>query len=103
MTNQVTLEQAMSDAGTGDVGLFGHAVVRVAPGLPNFDDPGVYGEAWDKVKADVKQHVAWHNDSRFTKHALPGGREKITKGPSLNDPCDFTRVSSMEESRPRLS
>ena len=90
MTNKVTLEEAMAFAGTGDVGLFGHSLERTAPGLPGFGgDPGVYGEAWDQVKADVRQHVQWHNDPAYTAHALPGGKERITKGPSLGDPCVY--------------
>ena len=84
MNDTVNLEQAMADAGTGDVGLFEHAVVRVAPGLPNFDDPGVDGAAWEEVEGDVRQHVEWHQDPAYTEHALPGGKEKITKGPAAD-------------------
>ena len=89
MTDTVTLQQAMAYARTGDVGLFEHAISRVAPGLPNFDDPGVDGAAWDKVKEAVKQHVHWHQSLAFTVHALPGGKERITKGKNLSDPVVY--------------
>ena len=62
----------------------------MAPGLPKFDDPGVDGAAWDKVKADVRQHVGnGITDPKYTEHALPGGREKITRGSTLSDPCVY--------------
>ena len=72
VTDSVTLNQALQFAGTADIGLLEHAITRVAPGLPNFDDPGVDGAAWDAVKDDVRQHVQWHVDpARYTEHALP--------------------------------
>ena len=89
MIDTVTLQQAMEYAGTGDVGFLEHAISRVAPGLPNFDDPGVDGAAWDQVKADVRQHVQWHLNPAFTVHALPGGKERITKGKNLSDPVVY--------------
>ena len=58
MTDTVTLQQAMEDAGTGDVGLLEHSIMRCAPGLPKFDDPGVDGAAWDKVKEDVRNSTS---------------------------------------------
>ena len=89
MTDTVTLQQAMEDAGTGDVGMLEHSIARCAPGLPNFDDPGVDGAAWDAVKADVRQHVQWHLNPNFTAHALPGGKERITEGKHLDDPVVY--------------
>ena len=89
MTDTVTLQQALEYVGTGDVGLLGHALARVAPGLPPFDSPGLDKAAWDKVKAGVHQHVQWHLGSKFTVHALPGGRERITEGTSLDDPIVY--------------
>ena len=89
MTDTVTLQQAMSYVGTGDAGILEHSISRVAPGLPNFDDPGVDGAAWDKVKVAVRQHVQWHLDPAFTAHALPFGKERITKGKHLDDPVVY--------------
>ena len=98
-TDSVTLQQAMADAGTGDVGLLAHAIARAAPGIMPFGldlpsdladaSPALPADVWDKVKADVKQHVQWHNDPRFTEHALPGGKERITRGPLLTDPVVY--------------
>ena len=89
MTDTVTLQQAMAYVGTGDVGVLEHSISRVAPGLPNFDDPGVDGAAWDKVKVAVRQHVQWHLNPAFTAHALPFGKERITKGKGYDDPVVY--------------
>ena len=89
VTDSVTLNQALQFAGTADIGLLFHAITRAAPGLPPFGDTGVDGAAWDAVKADVRQHVQWHVDPAYTEHALPGGKEKITRGPSLDDTCVY--------------
>ena len=99
-TDTVTLRQAMADAGTADARLLGHAIARVAPGFPPFGDDetdpecgnavkAADAEAWDAVKADVKRHVHWHADPAYTAHALPGGRERITRGPNLSDPVVY--------------
>ena len=42
-----------------------------------------------KSKAAVRQHVQWHLDPAYTAHALPGGKERITKGKNLNDPVVY--------------
>ena len=84
----VTLEQAMESVGTADAGLFAHSVARAAPGIPPFD-PDIPGDVWDKVAADVAQHVTWHTDDRYTVHALPDGLERITDGPGLDDPVVY--------------
>ena len=76
----VTLQQAMASVGTGDAGLFSHSIGRAAPGIPPFD-PTLPADVWEAVEADVRQHVLWHTDPRWTAHALPGGRERITLGP----------------------
>ena len=89
MTDTVTLQEAMNYVGTGDVGVLGHSLSKVAPGLPPFDDGGVDGAAWDKVKAAVRQHVQWHQDPALTVHALLLGKERITKGPHLSDPVVY--------------
>ena len=89
MTETVTLQQAMGYVGTGDVGVLEHSISRVAPGLPDFDDPGVDGAAWDQVKAAVRQHVQWHLDPAFTAHALPFGKERITEGTGYDDPVVY--------------
>ena len=90
-TDTVSLGQAMVDAGTGDPGLLEHAIARAAPGFPGFVLDGDLADAgaWDAVKAAVKQHVFWHNDARYTEHALPGGKERITRGPNLTDPVVY--------------
>ena len=87
-TDTVTLQQAMSSVRTFDVGLFEHSVSRAAPGIPPFD-PTLPADVWEAVRADVAQHVLWHTDTRFTAHALPGGRERITRGPSIDDPVVY--------------
>ena len=46
-------------------------------------------DVWEAVVADVRQHVMWHTDTQFTAHALPGGRERITRGPDLDDPVVY--------------
>ena len=89
MTDSVTLQKALEDAGTADTGLLEHSIARVAPGLPPFGDDGVDGAAWEKVQGAVRQHVQWHLDPAYTAHALPGGRERITKGKGLNDPVVY--------------
>ena len=86
--DSVTLQQAMADAGTGDVGQLSHSIGKVAPGIPSFD-PDLPADVWDKVKAAVKAHVALHADPRNTVHALPGGVERVTRGPLLTDPVLF--------------
>ena len=87
-TDTVTLQQAMADAGTADVGLLGHAITHAAPGFPGFTD-GLW-ETLDRVGCGqgrrCKQHVHWHTDPAYTEHALPWGRERITHGPHLDDP-----------------
>ena len=75
----VTLQQAMASVGTGDVELFSHSVSRAAPGIQTFD-PDIPADVWEAVEADVRQHVTWHTNPRWTAHALPGGRERITVG-----------------------
>ena len=87
-TDTVTLEQAMVDVGTGDAGLFGHSVARSAPGIPPFD-PDLPADVWDSVEVDVTQHVFWHTDDLYTVHALPDGVERITEGPTLDDPVVY--------------
>ena len=84
----MTLQQAMSSVRTFDVGLFEHSVARAAPGIPPFD-PDLPADVWEAVVADVRQHVMWHTDTQFTAHALPGGRERITRGPDLDDPVVY--------------
>ena len=81
----MNLQQALSDAGTGDVGLLGHALAKYT----TYSIDGCPQNQWDAIKDKVKQHVHWHTDPLFTAHALPGGREKITEGPSLNDPVVY--------------
>ena len=88
MIDSVTLKQAMESVGTADAELLAHSVARAAPGIPPFN-PDIPGDVWDKVAADVKQHVAWHTDDRFTVHALPDGVERITDGPGLDDPVVY--------------
>ena len=78
----------MESAGTGDVGLFEHSIGRAAPGIPPFD-PTLPADVWEAVAADVRQHVMWHTDPQFTAHALPAGRERITRGTSLDDPVVY--------------
>ena len=87
-TDTVTLQQAMSSVRTFDVGLFEHSVARAAPGIPPFD-PDLPADVWEAVVADVRQHVMWHTDPQYTAHALPGGRERITRGPSIDDPVVY--------------
>ena len=87
-TDTVTLYQAMESAGTGDVGLFEHSVARAAPGIPPFD-PTLPADVWEAVEAAVAQHVMWHTDPQYTAHALPGGRERITRGPAVDDPVVY--------------
>ena len=87
-TDTVTLRQAMESVGTGDVGLFEHSIGRAAPGIPPFD-PDLPADVWEAVRADVAQHVMWHTDPQFAAHALPGGRERITRGPSIDDPVVY--------------
>ena len=89
MTDSITLTRALQDVGTADVGLLEHCIKRVAPGLPPFGDDGVDAAAWEKVQAAVRQHVSWHLDPAYTAHALPNGKERITRGPSLNDPLVY--------------
>ena len=50
MTDSVTLQKALQDVGTADVGLLEHCIKRVAPGLPPFGDDGVDAAAWEKVQ-----------------------------------------------------
>ena len=50
MTDSVTLQKALQDAGTADVGLLEHCIKRVAPGLPPFGADGVDAAAWEKVQ-----------------------------------------------------
>ena len=87
-TDTVTLEQAMVNVGTEDVGLFDHSVTRAAPGIPPFD-PDLPADVWEAVEAAVMQHVSWHTDDSFTVHALPDGFERITEGPNLDDPVVY--------------
>ena len=87
-TDSVTLQQAMADAGTGDVELLSHAIERAAPGIPAFN-PDLPSDVWDAVKADVKEHVHWHTTPGYTVHALPGGKERITSGFLLTDPVVY--------------
>ena len=86
-TDTVTLEQAMVAAGTGDVGLFTHSIGRAVPGIPPFD-PDLPADVWEAVEVAVSQHVRWHANP-FTVHALPGGRERITRGHELSDPVVY--------------
>ena len=97
-TDTVTLAQAMASTGTEDAGLFGHSVGRAAPGIPPFD-PDIPGDVWDAVEADVRQHVFWHTDDRFTVHALSAGREKITSGPRLDDPVVYEDPEPVDVAR----
>ena len=75
MTDTVTLQQMLADAGTSDPGMLAHAIAKVAPGVPpQLED--FPADVWDKIKADVAQHIAAHRD-RYRVHALPGGGERI--------------------------
>ena len=79
----------MESVGAADVGLFGHSIGKAAPGIPPFEDNELPADVWDAVAEDVGQHYGWHTDERYTAHALPDGVERITKGPSLEDPVVF--------------
>ena len=75
-------------SGLSTSGCSNTAVGRAAPGIPPFD-PTLPADVWEAVVADVRQHVMWHTDTRFTAHALPGGRERITLGPNIDDPVVY--------------
>ena len=84
----VTLQQAMSSRQDFRRRPVRAQRRRAAPGIPPFD-PDLPADVWEAVRADVAQHVLWHTDPQFTSHALPGGRERITRGTSLDDPVVY--------------
>ena len=84
---KISLQQAMQEVGTADAGLFGHATARAGATFDTADEMDF--DKWDAIRDEVKKHVHWHTDPTYTVHALPGGRERITSGPSLTDPVVY--------------
>ena len=79
----VDLAQMLRDAGTSDVELLGHSMVKLSPnfGANWKETPGpepvkyVLDADWQSIKAQVTEHVRLH--IRGGVHALPGGGEWI--------------------------
>ena len=75
MSDTVSLQQMMADAGTTDIKLLAHCINAVAPAGPVLleDFPA---SVWAGIKEDVAKCVSDHGD-RYRVHALPGGKEYI--------------------------
>ena len=82
MSDRISLQEMLDDAGTTSVKTLFHAINQIQPDFPELarDCPdGDYfadAAAWAKIQDAVAAHIVAHMD-RYRVHALPAGKEYI--------------------------